>query len=80
MNKLSLQEMDILGFFDEEEDKIINSAKDQDPYEADPYEEAYKLAIERAKEEGIWQDLIDSDDPENVLIELQAYYPDLFEF
>lgn len=80
MNKLSLQEMDILGFFDEDEDKIMDAARNQDPYGIDLYEEAYKQAIERAKEEGVWQELIDNNDPEDVLIELQTYYSDLFEF
>lgn len=77
---MSVMEMDLLGFFDGE-----NNARDLankcsiDPYDMLEYEEAINKAIEQAKEDGIWNEIKDNNDPENCLIELETTYPELFE-
>lgn len=72
---LSLAEKDILGFYDDV-DQELNMIVER--IDAD-CQDAIKRAIELAKDEGVWEELIANNDPEDILIELQTMYPECFE-
>ena len=77
---MSVMEMDILGFLDGETSaRDLASKCSIDPCDMSEYEEAINKAMELAKEEGIWDESQDNNDPENCLIELETTYPELFE-
>lgn len=72
---LSLAEKDILGFIDEDEDKYRYKEEQHEK----AYDLAYKEATRLAIEDGIYDDIVANNDPEDVLIELTTIYPELFE-